>query len=74
MIEEEKATAPGTSAEQPSEPRRHRRHGYRGYPMRGGDGIHWGKGFSGVEPPSAGSGVLPRAGMLTESSRRDAKR
>jgi hypothetical protein len=74
MTEQKKIATPGTSAEPPPEPRR-RRHGYRGYPMRGGaEGVHWGKGFSGVEPPGAGSGILPRAGMLTESSHRDAKR
>jgi hypothetical protein len=74
MSEQKKTTAPGIPAEPSPEPRR-RRHGYRGYPMRAGtEGVHWGTGFSGVEPPGAGSGVLPKAGMLTESSRRDAKR
>jgi len=73
-MNEQKKTGTGAPAEATLEvPRRRRRHGYRGYPNRAGvGGIHWGTGFSGVEPPAAGSGVLPKAGILTESSRRDA--
>jgi hypothetical protein len=73
-MNEQKKTA--TIAEPaPEEPRRRRRHGYRGYPNRAdGTGVHWGTGFSGVEPPGSGSGVLPKAGILTESSRRDASK
>ena len=54
-------------------PRRRRRHGYRGYPMRGGaGGVHIGRGFSGVEPLGAGTNGLPHANVLTESVKRDA--
>jgi hypothetical protein len=76
MTEQEKTGKTGTQAEPPPDaPRRRRRHGYRGYPNRNdAGGVHWGKGFSGVEPLGGGSGVLPRAGILTESSRRDASK
>jgi hypothetical protein len=76
MTEQEKIGKSGTPAEpSPETPRRRRRHGYRGYPNRAdAGGVHWGKGFSGVEPLSGGSGVLPRVGILTESSRRDASK
>jgi hypothetical protein len=76
MNEQKKNGTTGTPAETvPEAPRRRRRHGYRGYPNRGdGTGVHWGTGFSGVEPLGAGSSVLPKAGILTESSRRDASK
>ena len=76
MTEPKKTGTTGTPAEPTSEaPRRRRRHGYRGYPNRAdAGGVHWGTGFSGVEPLGGGSGVLPKAGILTESSRRDASK
>ena len=55
-------------------PRKSRRHGYRGYPLsKGAGGVHWGRGFSGVEPLGGGTGTLPRAGILTEESTRHTK-
>jgi hypothetical protein len=76
MNDQKKTGKAGSPAEPtPEAPRRRRRHGYRGYPNRGDvAGVHWGTGFSGVEPLGAGSGVLPKAGILTESSRRDASK
>ncbi len=75
MSDEKNTRTTGASAEAPPEPRRRRRHGYRGYPVRAdASGVHWGTGFSGIEPPGGGSGVLPKAGMMTESSRRDASK
>lgn len=76
MTEQKKSGTTGTPAEPSSEtPRRRRRHGYRGYPNRtDAAGVHFGTGFSGVEPLGGGSGVLPRAGVLNESSRRDASK
>ena len=76
MTEPKKTGTTGTPAEPTSEaPRRRRRHGYRGYPNRAdAGGVHWGTGFSGVEPLGGGSGVLPKAGILTETSRRDASK
>ena len=71
MTDQKQPGTTGTPAEPSSEaPRRRRRHGYRGYPVRGEAGVHFGRGFSGVEPLGAGTSVLPKAGMLTESSRR----
>ena len=71
MTDPKQTGTTGTPAEPSSEaPRRRRRHGYRGYPIRGEAGIHIGRGFSGVEPLGAGTSVLPKAGMLNESSRR----
>ena len=75
MTEQKKSGTTGAPAEPSSEaPRRRRRHGYRGYPLRGEGGVHFGRGFSGVEPLGAGTSVLPKAGILTESSRRDAEK
>lgn len=52
-------------------PHKRRRHGYRGYPLsKQGGGVHFGRGFSGVEPLGGGAGVLPHAGILTEESTR----
>jgi hypothetical protein len=71
MTEQKKTGTTGTPAEpSPEEPRRRRRHGYRGYPLRGGAGVHFGRGFSGIEPLGAGTSGLLKAGMLTDSSRR----
>ena len=71
MTEHENNRATKTSAQPSSEPRRRRRHGYRGYPnrMTGGE-VHWGTGFSGIEPFGSGSNSLPRAGVLTEKTER----
>jgi hypothetical protein len=56
------------------EPRKSRRHGYRGYPLsKGAGGVHWGRGFSGVEPLAGVSATLPHAGILTEESTRRTK-
>jgi hypothetical protein len=76
MNDQKNSGKAGSPAEPtPEAPRRRRRHGYRGYPNRSdGTGVHWGTGFSGVEPLGAGSGVLPKARILTESSRRDASK
>jgi len=61
-------------AEAEAAPRKSRRHGYRGYPLtKEAGGVHWGRGFSGVEPLGAGSATLPRAGILTEESTRRTK-
>lgn len=55
-------------------PRKRRRHGYRGYPLsKEAGGVHWGRGFSGIEPPGTGGATLPRAGILTEESTRRTK-
>ena len=71
MKDEEKnptASPPEASSEAP---RRRRRHGYRGYPVRpDAGGVHIGRGFSGVEPLGGGAGTLPRANILTEKSTR----
>ena len=37
--------------------------------MTGGE-VHWGTGFSGIEPFGSGSNSLPRAGVLTEKTER----
>ena len=76
MTDKEKTGTAGTPAESsPEAPRRRRRHGYRGYPLRAdAGGVHWGTGFSGVQPLGGGTGVLPKADILTESSRRDASK
>lgn len=75
-MSEEKKTTPKTTAPKPqaegdATPRKRRRHGYRGYPLRGEAGrVHIGQGFSGVEPLGGGGGTLPKAGILTEESTR----
>jgi hypothetical protein len=47
--------------------RRLRKHGYQGYPVtRTAGGVHFGRGFGGVEPLAAGDVTLPRAGMFSE--------
>lgn len=57
---------------EPERPRKRRRHGYRGYPLsKQAGGVHFGQGFSGVEPLGGAPGVLPHAGILTEESTRD---
>jgi hypothetical protein len=48
-----------------------RKHGYRGYgsPLAKGTAgtVHWGRGFTGVEPLGAGSGAtLPEAGIISK--------
>jgi hypothetical protein len=57
--------------------RRHRKHGYRGYPNNpsaGGD-VHWGSGFSGIGPEGAsGSPGLSSSGIITEHTREDASK
>ena len=56
-------------AEPDPEPRKHRRHGYRGYPNNpdiGGD-IHIGTGFGGVGP--GGSELPARSSLLSEKTR-----
>jgi len=61
------------SKEQPASRRRHRKHGYRGYPngpSAGGD-IHWGSGFAGI---GAMNGPTGRSGILTERTRDHAAR
>ncbi len=63
---------PSPQAPDSETPRRRRRHGYRGYPLRDASGVHFGTGFSGVQPPGGGSGTLPKAGVLTESTKRGA--
>jgi hypothetical protein len=65
------AERPAAEAEAPRKPRRH---GYRGYPLsKEAGGVHWGRGFSGIEPPGTGGVTLPRAGILTEESTRRTK-
>jgi len=72
-MEEKKTQSPPAEAQE-SEPRKTRRHGYRGYPVgREGGRVHWGRGFSGVEPLNTGPTALPRAGILTEESTRDTR-
>jgi hypothetical protein len=47
--------------------RRLRKHGYQGYPLkRTAGGVHFGRGFGGVEPLGGGDVTLPRAGMFSE--------
>ena len=63
--------ASSASMAEPEPRRRHRKHGYRGYPNRpsaGGD-IHWGSGFSGI---GAMNGPPGSSGILTERTRNDA--
>ena len=61
-------------AETEDTPRKPRRHGYRGYPLsKEAGGVHWGRGFSGIEPLGGGSSTLPHAGILTEESTRRTK-
>ena len=74
MTDEKKANpTPEQPKPEPREetPRKRRRHGYRGYPLRGdAGGVHIGRGFSGVEPLGGGAGTLPRADILSEESTR----
>ncbi len=57
-----------------SRPRRHRKHGYRGYGSGFGRGttgyggaVHWGQGFGGVgSSEGPGRGILPEAGIFPE--------
>jgi len=79
MVEETKlpekaqpeTSAPAVDSEAP---RKRRRHGYRGYPLsKEAGGVHWGRGFSGIEPLGGGSSTLPHAGILTEESTRRTK-
>jgi hypothetical protein len=66
--EKDAATKPNAEAE----PRRRRRHGYRGYPnnAKGGE-IHWGSGFAGI---GSMGGSAEGSGLLTERTREDAAR
>jgi hypothetical protein len=60
--------APGSPVSQ-----RLRKHGYQGYPLRkAGPGVHFGRGFGGVEPLGGGENALPRAGMFSEESTKSA--
>jgi hypothetical protein len=75
MTDEKKAIPSETTtpkvATDAETPRKRRRHGYRGYPVRKqAEGVHWGTGFSGVEPLGGGAGTLPKANILTEESTR----
>lgn len=74
MTDEKKAIPKTTTPKGETEaeaPRKRRRHGYRGYPVRRqAEGVHWGTGFSGVEPLGGGAGTLPKANILTEESTR----
>jgi len=66
---ETKTSGPKSRASEEEPPRKRRRHGYRGYPLsKEAGGVHWGRGFSGVEPLGGGGSVLPKAGILTEES------
>jgi hypothetical protein len=70
--EQTEAARPADESEE--SPRKRRRHGYRGYPLRkGAGGVHLGQGFSGVEPLGGGGLTLPHAGILTEESTRRTK-
>ncbi len=63
--------ASSTSMAEQEPQRRHRKHGYRGYPNGasvGGD-IHWGSGFAGI---GSMSGPPGSSGILTERTRNDA--
>jgi hypothetical protein len=74
MTDEKKAIPKTTTSKgetEPETPRKRRRHGYRGYPVRKqAEGVHWGTGFSGVEPLGGAPGTLPKANILTEESTR----
>jgi hypothetical protein len=74
MTDEKKVlpkTMPPTAEREEETPRKRRRHGYRGYPLRkGSEGMHIGTGFSGVEPLGGGGATLPKADILTEESTR----
>jgi hypothetical protein len=65
--------ASSTSKAEPEPQRRHRKHGYRGYPNRPsvGDDIHWGSGFAGI---GAMNGPPGSSGILTERTRNDVAR
>lgn len=62
------------SGQPDGQPRRRRKHGYRGYGSgfaRGtagyGGAVHWGQGFGGIGvPEGAGHGILPSAGIFPE--------
>jgi hypothetical protein len=47
--------------------RRLRKHGYQGYPVkRTAGGMHFGRGFGGVEPLGGGDVTLPKAGIFPD--------
>ena len=68
---------PAKAPKSESEPRKRRRHGYRGYPNNpsGGGDIHWGSGFAGTgSTGGSGGATLPTSGVLTERTREDVKK
>jgi hypothetical protein len=54
-------------------PRRLRKHGYQGYPLsKSAGGVHFGRGFTGVEPLGGVEATLPRAGIFSEEPTKSA--
>jgi hypothetical protein len=67
---------PAQTATDESQPRKRRKHGYRGYPNKpnaAGD-VHFGTGFAGTGSTSgSGRAALPESGVITERTRDDAE-
>ena len=64
-----------TPKTEPEGERKHRKHGYRGYPNQpAGGGVHTGSGFGGVGSTSGDGGSgLSDSGIISERTREDAE-